>query len=104
MLDKGDWYHLVPDEIVVKRFTARGSLKCLCCGTEYLRGQFRCCVPPAGMASQYWLALSCPMPDQGGCGKCAHHCECPNKRARLGKGPLANLAEEFLAGRVKGTR
>lgn len=72
------------------------TLRCMCCKTRYIRGSFRCCAPPGGMASHNWLAMSCPMPANGGCGKCAKHCECPNKVARLGKGPLASLGAQFL--------
>lgn len=72
------------------------ELRCCCCKTVYTRGQFSCCAPPGGMSSHHWLALSCPMPPHG-CGQCAKHCQCPNKAERLGKGPLASLAESFIA-------
>lgn len=75
-----------------------GALRhCMCCGTRYERGRFRCCRPPNNMRSDYWLALYCPMPKQGGCGKCPTHCQCPSKVARLGTGPLVSLGRQFLA-------
>jgi len=49
------------------------------------------------MPSQRWLALACPMPSDGGCGKCATHCQCPSKAQRLGEGPLAKFGRQFLA-------
>jgi hypothetical protein len=73
------------------------TLRCMCCKTLYRKGEFACCAPPNGMTSQNWLSLSCPMPDQGGCGKCARHCQCPNKAERIGQGPLAQLGAQFLA-------
>lgn len=95
---RDDWYHLVPDEVVLKGLGQRKTLRCMCCKQEYKQGQFRCCAPPNGMASHHWLALDCPDPPHG-CGKCAHHCECPTKAARLAEGPLARLGREYLAGR-----
>lgn len=72
------------------------TLRCMCCKVLYRRGEFRCCAPPKGMASHVWLGLTCPMPDQGGCGKCARHCQCPSKADRVGTGPLAILAADVL--------
>lgn len=91
---KDNWYHLVPDSVVLKALGDRPVMRCMCCGTTYKRGQFTCCAPPKGMASHTWLSLSCW--DETGCGKCARHCQCPNKAERLGKGPLAGLCKEFL--------
>lgn len=91
---KDDFYHLVPDEVVLRRLGQRRTFHCLCCGARYLRGAFTCCAPPAGMASHVWLGLSCWAED--GCKKCARHCECPNKAERLGQGPLASLGKAFL--------
>lgn len=95
MPDNGDWYHLVPDAVMVRRLESRPMLRCVCCGTRYTRGSFTCCAAPHGMASHHWLALSCPDPPHG-CGKCAHHCQCANKAARIGEGPLARFGREFL--------
>ncbi len=74
---------------------AKRTLTCFCCGTTYTQGQFRCCAPPNGMPSHKWLALTCPMAPHG-CGKCAQHCQCPSKAERLGRGPLATLAQAWL--------
>jgi hypothetical protein len=74
----------------------RPMLRCCCCGEVYERGRFRCCAPPNGMKSEKWLELACPMPPRG-CGKCAKHCACPSKVARLGEGPLASLGRQFLS-------
>lgn len=75
----------------------RASLRCCCCGEFYSRGSFRCCAAPAGMNAGRWLELACPMPSEGGCGKCWRHCACQNKSERAPKGPLADLAAEFTA-------
>jgi len=95
---RDDFYHLVPDEIVLKGLAQqRQRLHCMCCHEIYERGSFKCCAPPSGMRSDKWFEMRCPSPKDGGCGKCAKHCQCPNKRARLGEGPLAELARKFLA-------
>lgn len=88
-------WHLVDDDVIARRLEPRPEIRCVCCGTRYLRGSFACCAPPKGMASHVWLELSCR--GTGGCGKCARHCQCPTKAARLGQGPLAGLARDFLA-------
>lgn len=93
---RDDFYHLVPDAVVLKRLGQRPMLRCCCCGEQYPRGSFKCCAPPPGMRSDYWLELACPMPANGGCGKCARHCQCPRKAERMKPGPLADLAKSFL--------
>jgi hypothetical protein len=90
-----NWYHLVPDDVVMKRLGQRRRMWCMCCRTEYDRGKFVCCAPPNGMKSEHWLSLSCPDPPKG-CGKCAKHCQCPSKAERIGEGPLAGLGRQFL--------
>src|SRR5581483_1519410 len=94
--ERRDWYGFVSDAVLVRRFEKRPLRRCCCCGEQYERGKFRCCAPPNGMRSDVWLAGSCPMPDHGGCGKCAKHCQCPNKAARLQAGPLGHLCDEFM--------
>lgn len=91
---KDDFYHLVPDPVVLKGLDQKRTLTCFCCKASYQVGRFACCAPPQGMASHVWLGLSCW--DEGGCGQCARHCQCPSKADRLGKGPLANLCQQFL--------
>jgi hypothetical protein len=72
------------------------ELTCMCCRARYQRGKFRCCAPPNGMASHEWLSLTCPMAPNG-CGRCALHCQCPNKAERFKEGPLVGIARKFLA-------
>jgi hypothetical protein len=98
---RDDFYHLVPDEVVLRGLGQRRDLRCMCCGTAYRRGEFRCCAPPNGMRSEVWLEGYCPTPKQGGCGKCPHHCLCPNKGERLGRGPLKHLCDEFMGSLLK---
>jgi hypothetical protein len=90
-----DWFHLVPDAVLLRRLQPRPMRRCVCCGERYERGRFRCCAPPNGMASQVWLSWTCPPPSHGGCGCCPRHCACPTKAARLGPGPLAYLAAQY---------
>lgn len=94
-MNETSWYHLVPDEVVMKRLGQRARMRCMCCKEFYERGKFSCCAPPNGMKSEQWLALSCPDAPHG-CGKCAKHCACPSKAKRLGEGPLAGLGRQFL--------
>lgn len=92
------FYHLLPDAVVLKGLGQRQTLYCYCCHETYRRGEFRCCAPPKNMASDRWLALTCPPVSEGGCGKCAKHCQCPSRAARLGEGPLKELAKRFMDG------
>lgn len=93
---RDDFYHLVPDPVVLKGLGQRERFHCYCCGEIYERGHFRCCAAPSGMASHAWLELRCPTPNEGGCGKCAKHCRCPSKAQRFGDGPLKELARKFM--------
>lgn len=94
---RDDFYHLVPDSVVMKGLAQeRQMLHCFCCGDIYQRGNFSCCAPPKGMNSSKWREMRCPDPKEGGCGKCAKHCHCPSKKIRLGEGPLASMAKRFL--------
>lgn len=97
MPDKGDWYHLVDDRVILRRLAPKATLRCQCCGETYERGSFKCCAPPVGIPSNVWLGRCCNK-DAGGCGKCPKHCECvvpvPYQRQ---KGPLADLAASALA-------
>lgn len=86
---------MAPD-VKARRTEAKPIYRCRCCGTEYRRGSFRCCAPPAGMPSHAWLSIACPDPKQGGCGKCYRHCQCEGKDERLGLNrPLAEMARQF---------
>jgi hypothetical protein len=93
---RDDFYHLVPDAVVLKGLGQRQRLHCMCCRELYERGNFRCCAPPSGMKSEKWLEMFCPDVKAGGCGKCPKHCQCPNKAQRLGDGPLKELAKKFM--------
>lgn len=53
------------------------TLHCYCCGESYDRGHFRCCSPPAGMASHVWLEKFCHVCGTPTRGKCPKHCTCP---------------------------
>src|SRR5712691_697674 len=85
------WSQFVSDDLVLRLYGPPTILRCVCCGIRYERGQFRCCAPATHMASHNWLAMNCPT-----CHKCARHCACPDKQDRLGKGPLASMAAEFV--------
>lgn len=91
-----EFYHLVPDSVVMRMLGQRQKMRCMCCKEWYERGRFTCCAPPNGMRTDKWMSLTCPDPPRG-CGKCIRHCECESKKERLGKGPLASLAQAFLA-------
>ena len=53
------------------------TLHCYCCGDQYERGKFKCCAPPAGMASRFWLEKFCYVCGTETRGKCPKHCTCP---------------------------
>ncbi len=50
-------------------------LYCYCCRQPYVRGKFKCCKAPSGMASHTWLEQFC---DVKGCRKCPR-CGCEHR-------------------------
>jgi hypothetical protein len=69
----------VPDGILAKPTQPTPIFVCYCCGERYLRGHFRCCAPPANMASHVWLGKHCRQCADDSTGlrsKCPRHCTC----------------------------
>lgn len=77
---KHDKHKFVAPEVLARRDAEKQWLTCYCCGTEYIRGQFRCCAPPPGITSQKWLERHCARCSDDPTGlrtKCPKHCTCP---------------------------
>lgn len=72
-----EWSRFTCPELVARRDAAPLMLHCMCCHEVYERGHFRCCAPPAGLASHVWSAKFCLT-----CEKCPTHCHCVMRRER----------------------
>ncbi len=55
-------------------------LYCYCCHQAYVRGKFKCCAPPSGMASHTWLEQFCNVEVSAGkfCRRCPR-CGCEHR-------------------------
>lgn len=80
----------VPPAFLARQAAPTLTLTCYCCGAQYLRGHYVCCVPPPGMKSDKWLAKHCKKctgdPLRSHCPK---HCTCPK--------PIVHGVEGFAA-------